>query len=86
MAAHNLPLLVGSSSATRQRQRAGVPATHHVDAAVVGRVQLQHRLPEAGPQQLVGQAQDAGGLACAGRALQPGRHLVEREPWVHGCQ
>lgn len=44
--------------------------THHVDASVVTGVQLKHRLAEVWPQQLVRKAQDAGGLAGAGRALQ----------------
>ena len=42
---------------------------HDIDATVVRRVQLQHRLPEVWAQQLVRQAQDAGGLAGAGGAL-----------------
>ena len=59
------------------------PCTHHVDAAVVRGVQLQHRLPEAGPQQLVRQAQDAGGLARAGRALRR-RRRGRASGWASG--
>ena len=67
---------VGSSAAAGSKQSnqeqpssSGGRPTHHVDAAVVRGIELQHRLPEVGAQQLVGQAQDAGGLARAGGAL-----------------